>query len=34
VYEPNPKDFSDLNEKDMQEEELNTISPHDSEKEG
>jgi hypothetical protein len=28
VYEPNPEDFNDLNEEDMQEEGLNIISPN------
>jgi len=31
VYEPNLEDFSNLGEGDMQEEELNVISPNESE---
>jgi hypothetical protein len=33
VYKPNPKDFSDLDEGDVQEEGLNTISLNESENE-
>ena len=31
VYEPNLEDFSDLDDEDVQEEELNTMSPHELE---
>lgn len=31
MYEPNPKNFSDLDEEDRQEERLNSINPHESE---
>ena len=33
MYKPNPKDFSDLDEGDVQEEGLNTISLNESENE-
>jgi hypothetical protein len=33
VYEPNLKDFSDLDEEDVQEEELNIINPNEYEDE-
>jgi Asp-tRNA(Asn)/Glu-tRNA(Gln) amidotransferase C subunit len=31
VYEPNLEDFSDLDDEDVQEEGLNTMSPHELE---
>jgi len=31
VYEPNPEDFNDLDEEDVQEERINIINPNESE---
>jgi len=31
VYEPNPEDFSDLDEEDVREERINIINPNESE---